>query len=84
MTVRAKFLVTKVECTSVTIDKVPQEMRTIVLNPVYSQDPNSENRQFWKYSPSGEIRLGTVNQSAWEQFVLNEEYYVDFVPANKG
>lgn len=54
------------------------EMRTIVLRPVYSDDLHSENRQFWNASPSGEIKLGTVNPAAWEYFELGKDYYIEF------
>lgn len=60
----------------------PTEMRTLVLSPVYGNgDPNHENTKFWNASPSGEIKLGTVNPEAWSQFELGKEYYVDFTPA---
>lgn len=55
-----------------------QEMRTVILHPVYSDDPNSENKKFWEASPSGEIKLGTVNQAAWQEFDLDGEYEVIF------
>jgi hypothetical protein len=54
------------------------EMRTIHMNPVYSSDPNHENRKFWDSSPSGGLTLGTVNPGAWEQFELEYEYYWTF------
>jgi len=56
-------------------------MRTLVLRPVYSDKPESENKKFWDATPTGEIRLGTVNPAAWEQFEIGKEYYVDFTPA---
>lgn len=57
------------------------EMRTIVLHPVCSDDPNSENKKFWDASPSGQLELGTINPDAWCQFELDKEYYLDFTPA---
>jgi hypothetical protein len=58
------------------------EMRTVKLAPVYGNgDPNHENTKFWQASPSGEIRLGTVNPEAWQAFELGKEYYVDFTVA---
>lgn len=89
MTVRAKFRVTRIE----SVEGVgrgpdfegkptyfPTELRTIVLIPVsYTGDPDSENSRFWSASPSGEIRLGTINEEAWKEFELRGEYYVDFV-----
>jgi hypothetical protein len=77
MTVRAKF---KVESYS-TRKSGDEELRSIRLVPVYSSDPNSENAKFFKWSPSGSIELGTINPSAWAQFELDKEYYVDFTPA---
>ena len=87
MSVRAKFKVQRIECTE-TMKVVMSEsdrprherveLRTIVLSPVYSSDPAHENHRFWDASPSGEIKLGTVNPHAWEAFVLGGEYYVTF------
>lgn len=89
--VRAKFKVGLIEST-LTMKNVRKdekgadvyenvEMRTIVMSPVYSAVPGSENKKFWDASPAGEIRLGTVNPGAWRQFELGKEYYVDFTPA---
>lgn len=81
MTVRAKFKVAKIESSL----NGYQEMRTIVLVPVYgaTDDPTHENAAFWTYTPSGEIRLGTINPEAWQQFDLGASYYIDFTPAPK-
>lgn len=57
------------------------EQRTVVLHPVYSEDPKSENAKFWDSSPTGELRLGTVNPAAWQAFELDKEYYIDIHPA---
>jgi hypothetical protein len=71
MTVRAKF-----KCESV---KQEGETASITLRAVYDSDPNSENGQFFKYTPSGQIILGVVNPAAAKQFEEGKEYYVDFV-----
>lgn len=85
MPVLAKFVVNRSESTLHTKKKAGSdteyervEMRTIVLSPVYSDKPDSENRKFWDASPTGEIKLGTVNPEAWQQFELGKEYYVEF------
>lgn len=95
MTVRAKFRVQKIERTSYMHNTGKRteagaqihertELHTIVLIPVFGNgDPNHENTKFWQASPSGEIKLGTINAAAAEQFVLGEEYYIDFTPAPK-
>lgn len=86
--VRAKFKVTRFETSMNTVRNpetgkydLKQEMRTIVMHPVFSDDPNSENKKFWDASPSGELKLGTVNPAAWQAFELDKDYYLDFTPA---
>ena len=60
----------------------PCELRTVVLNPVHANsDRKHENTRFWDYSPSGEIKLGTVNPDAWNCFQIGKEYYMDFTEA---
>ena len=85
--VRAKFKVTRVETQMGSRRKKgteheyePCEQRTIVMHPVYG-DKSPENKMFWDATPSGEIRVGTVNPEAWQKFELDREYYVDFTLA---
>lgn len=68
----AKF---RVESYETRLDR-NEELRTIKLGVVY--DGSEENKKFFKYTPSGRIELGTLNQSAWEQFPLGAEVYVEF------
>lgn len=74
MKVRVKF---KVEC------KSPQDIdgacQTITLRAVYDGSP--ENKEFFKYTPAGQINLSIVNAVAAKQFEVGREYYVDFIPA---
>lgn len=89
MSVRAKFQVQRIESSVWSkhheADAVGPagyrnvEMRTVVLGPVMGG--SDENKRFWDASPSGEIRLGTINPDAWKQFELGKEYYIDFTPA---
>jgi len=83
MTVRAKFKVNKIERTEYSRSTEGGnlqffELQTIVMNPIYSNEKESENRKFWESSPTGEIRLGTINKSAADYFELGKEYYIDF------
>jgi hypothetical protein len=80
MTVRAKFRVARIERS---LWKPGVEVQTIVLLPVYSENKDSENAKFYQATPSGEIRLGTVNAEAAAAFELEREYYVDFTPAGQ-
>ncbi len=70
MTIRAKFKVQSVT-------ESEGGLKTATLHPVTSGSP--ENAQFFKWTPSGQIQLGTINPKAAEQFVPGKEFYVDFI-----
>lgn len=79
MSVRAKFYVN-----SITHSKWGMEdavLATVKLGPVTSG--SKENKQFYAYSPAGQIELGTINEEVAKQFHIGEEFYVDFTPADK-
>lgn len=75
--IRAKFRVNSYETR---LDRT-EELRTIQMSPVV--DGSEENKRFFKYTPYGEIKLGTINRNAWEQFPLGAEVYVDFTPVKE-
>ncbi len=75
--VRAKFRVNSYETR---LDR-NEELRTIKMSPVV--DGSEENKKYFKYTPYGQIEIGTLNQAAWEQFPLGAEMYVDFTPVVK-
>lgn len=73
MSVRAKF-----RCDS----KLPSgDGHSIGLNVVYSEDIQSEDGRFTKYTPSGNITMHVDNPNAEVQFEVGKSYYVDFTPA---
>lgn len=72
MTVRAKFKVEAVTHRS-------GDAFTVELWPVTSG--SEENKQFYKWTPSGKIELVTINAAAAEQFEVGAEYYIDFTRA---
>lgn len=72
MPVRAKFTVMEVTNYA--------EGSKIILRPVVDGSP--ENEEFYKWTPSGEIELSTINPDAATQFVPGQDYYVDFTPAS--
>lgn len=69
--VRAKFKVSQVS----------EEKGFVELQTVYDPNPESENGQFFKYTPAGSIQMSVVNEAALKQFEVDKEYYVDFTPA---
>ena len=70
---RAKF---KVESTTLT-----EHGSRIILKPVSSG--SKENSEFFKWTPSGAIDIGTVNPAVAPQFTPGREFYVDFVAADQ-
>lgn len=62
---------------------LPCEVTTISMSPVYgNNDPKHENSKFWDASPSGQLELGCINPAASKCFELDQEYYIDFTPAD--
>lgn len=49
-----------------------------VMTPVYSEDPQHENKAFWDATPSGKFEVGTILQMPWK---VGAEYYLDISPA---
>lgn len=85
MSVRAKFRLNSYETRMFDVWKDgkqvgKKEARTLVFN-VVTGDGAPENKAFFQSTPTGDIKLSTVSESAWSQFELNKEYYVDFTPA---
>jgi hypothetical protein len=79
MKTRAKFV-----CTSIgkgIVQKPGEKMDTIadsvVMVPVYSE----ENREWSKYTPSGELKLYISNPALEGAFQVGKEYYLDITEA---
>lgn len=73
-TVRAKFKVQSVT-------ESEGGLKTANLSPVTSGSP--ENEKFFKWTPGGQIQLGTINPEAAAQFVPGRQFYVDFTAAEE-
>lgn len=50
---------------------------TIQMFPVTAT--SEENKEFFKWSPGGDLKLNTINPGAAEQFVPGEEKFVVFM-----
>jgi hypothetical protein len=78
MTVRAKF---KVMTVTDTYDaERNQRVAQVSLMPVMSG--SAENEAFYRWTPGGNITLGTINEAAAKEFIPGREFYVDFTPAD--
>lgn len=91
MTVRAKFYVSEVKQSRNHYGGQEGELlTTIKLQPVTGN--SEENKQFFRWTPTGSIDLGAVNPAMVEQFHIGDEFYidigdefyVDFIPADAG
>lgn len=71
--VRAKFRVDS-------ITRTQNGGHTVALTPVTTG--SEENKQFYKYTPYGNIALNTINDAALRAFGdPGDLFYVDFTPA---
>lgn len=69
--VRAKFTVESNELNSM------GDCHDIKLRAVHGDD-NPENKEFFKWTPGGQISLGVVRSATAEKFTVGKSYYVDF------
>jgi len=92
--VRAKFVITKLSFTKGVRVKSKDEhgnnvygpcrALAIEASPVYHNgDPNHENQKFWEASPSGKLELNVVNAAVFDEFQLDQEFYLDMTPVGE-
>ena len=72
MGTRAKFKV-------ISVTESEGGNKSVKLQPVTGG--SKENESFFKWTPYGEINMGTINQEAAAQFKPGQQFYVDFTPA---
>lgn len=51
---------------------------SVILSPV-TNGADSENAEFWKYTPHGKLDMDITNPNAQEFFKPGADYYLDFV-----
>jgi hypothetical protein len=79
MAVRAKFKVNK-KTEMLGWSGIQNEvMVTVTMNPVTSG--SEENKEFYKYTPSGSLDISVMPKSVADFFELGKEYYLDFIRA---
>lgn len=52
----------------------------ISIHGVYSDDPNSENKQWAKWTPAFNLNMTIDNPGAFGRLKTGQEYYLDFIP----
>jgi hypothetical protein len=53
----------------------------VTASAVYSDDPNSENKQWSTMTPSFSLDMTINNPGAFGNLASGHEFYVDFIPA---
>lgn len=67
-------------CKVVCNAKVPYEDSVyLYFSVVYTG--SEENKQFFKYTPGGQINLNVVSKATCDKYEVGKEYYIDFIPA---
>lgn len=59
------------------------EQERVKLTAVYSNDPESENAAWSRWTPSGTFELSINNPAAFGKLSNGHEFYVDFIPATE-
>lgn len=49
----------------------------LTMNAVY--DDGKANREWSRWTPSGQLTMSVTNPAAFDQFVEGKEYYIDFM-----
>lgn len=52
-----------------------------VVSPYNKDDITPEDKDFFKWTPYGELKFGTINYDAADGLELGTEYYIDIVKA---
>lgn len=47
----------------------------------YPEDGSDENNTYAKYSPAAQLHISVANPALFDQFEVNDVFYVDFTPA---
>lgn len=92
-TVRCKFLCNRVgESVSTRSEQVDdgeggkkwestkESLYDVEMTPVYSDVEGSENKKFWRWTPSGSFKMGAIVNG---MFKPGQEYYIDITPAEE-
>lgn len=54
----------------------------VTLRAVYGDNPDSENAQWSKWTPSATFEIHINNPDAFGKLTKSHEFYVDFTPAD--
>jgi hypothetical protein len=79
-TLRAKI---RINWVSREFDKEGNQVSERVTgNAVYSDDPESENKQWSQWTPAFNLDMTITNPAAFDSVKSGEEFYLHFIPAD--
>lgn len=81
-TIRCKFSLDE-QKNGDSVGKDGKQKLDFTFHAVYSADPDSENNKYWEWTPSGELKLSTVNPSMLDLLTPGKEYYIDIIDAEE-
>jgi hypothetical protein len=83
MAVRAKFRCTRrAECTDRRSREERHHGNLVTMQAVYGEDGDDKAEREWsKWTPSGELEMSITNPEAFKQFKIGKAYFVDLTPA---
>lgn len=58
----------------------PVSSVTVTLQPVFGGADDEANKEWSKWTPSGELRLSITNPDIFPELVNGKAFYVDFTP----
>lgn len=86
MSFRAKFRITGVSKMNSHAPNpdgtTPVHQVDVTLQPVFAGDDGDSNKQWSKWTPSGELRLSITNPTIFPELVNGKVFFVDFTPAD--
>lgn len=80
MAFRAKCRITSVTDTTGITGDGKVEQKTVVLQPVYGAGNDDANKEWSRWTPSGELRLSITNPAIFPELVCGKSFFVDFSP----
>jgi len=57
-----------------------QVSERVTASAVYSDDPNSENKQWSQWTPAFSLDMTITNPGAFGRLESGKEFYLDFIP----
>lgn len=58
-----------------------EDLFNVKFSPVTGNSGSDEDKEFYRYSPSGTLEFNTINKHAADSFEFGRSYYLDITEA---